>query len=420
MKIYPSYRGWWIVGVSFLSLYIHGGATSYLFGILIRPMEEELGWTRTMLIGALTLGMFVSAATGMIIGPFFDRHGARVGMTVSALLGGTCLILLAFVTQLWQYYLLLGVGVGATRAGLEHLGPRTAIANWFTRRRAAAFAWSSGGRAVFGVTAVAPMALLVSATSWRWGWGVIGTAELLLLVPLLWTIIRRRPEDHGQLPDGDTPRPAEAATTLDTPTDHMPQWTRAEAVRTRTFWFIMVAMVLTGFPATGMIANMLPYFQDRGLSLVTGSWALSMFALGALSGRPIWGFVASRFGIHAALWSYALVYGISIGLFVLASSAPALFASAVLMGVPTGGIGQLQAQVWPDYFGRLHVGAITGTTILVIMPAMATGPLLAAVAFDLMGSYQVVFTIYAVCAIVASVILYYARKPVRSPAASAD
>jgi MFS family permease len=417
MKLYPSFRGWWIVGVSFLGLYIHGGATTYLFSILILPMEADLGWSRTVLIGALTVGMFVTAATATVIGPLFDRHGARAAMAISALIGGASWVLLAFVTEVWQYYLLLGVVAGVTRVGLEHLGPRTAIANWFIRRRAAAFAWSTGGRAAFGATAVAPMAFLVAHTSWRYGWAILGVIEMVVLVPLVWIVIRRRPEDHAQWPDGDTPRPAieEARNELlvDETGDSEQHWTRVEALHTRTFWFIMIALALTGLPATGMVANMLPYFQDKGLSLVTGSWAFSLFALGALSGRPVWGFVASRFGIHAAFTAYGISYGVAIGLFTLASNAPTLFAVAFLMGVPTGGIGQLQSQVWPDYFGRLHIGAITGATILVVTPAYAMGPLIAAVAFDLLGSYQLVFAAYSLGALVAGVFLYHARKPVR-------
>ena len=78
---YPTFRGWWIVGVSFLALFTHGAATSYLFGLLVVPMEESLGWSRTTLVGALTVATFVSAGFGLVLGPLFDRRGARLGMT---------------------------------------------------------------------------------------------------------------------------------------------------------------------------------------------------------------------------------------------------------------------------------------------------------------------------------------------------
>ena len=153
---YPRFRGWWIVGVGFMNLYLNGAATSYLFSILVLPMQADLGWSRATLLGALTLATLVSAAVGMVIGPIFDKHGARAGMTVSALFSGIFLLLIPLVNSPWQFYALVGIGLGSTRSALDNVGPRTAIANWFIRRRAAAFAWFSGGRAVFAVTLALP------------------------------------------------------------------------------------------------------------------------------------------------------------------------------------------------------------------------------------------------------------------------
>lgn len=408
----PLFYGWRIVAVSFLSLFIHGAATSYLFGLLVVPMERDLEWSRSTLVGALTLATFVTAGLGMLVGPLFDRHGARAGMTLSALLGGASLMLLAFASTPWQYYALLGVGVGAARAGLENLGPRTAIANWFVRRRAAAFAWSSGGRAVFGFTMVPLFALLVQQTSWRAGWGVLGAAEALILAPLAWLIIRRKPEDHGLLPDGDPP-PASAP--ADAPAralaEDEAQWTRGEAMRTRALWLIVIGLVLTGFPATGIIANMVPYFVDEGLSLEFASAAFAFFGFGAMFGRPFWGYIAGRFGARAGLTLYGFGYGLVIALYALASSPWTLFAAAWPVGLVVGGAQQLQSQAWPDYYGRRHVGAITGLTILLVTPAMAAGPLVMAAAFEAAGSYGPVLAVYAAGSFLAGFCFLLAKRP---------
>ena len=416
LQLYPTFRGWWIVGVSFLALFTHGAATSYLFGLLVVPMEDGLGWSRTTLVGALTVATFVSAAMGLVLGPVFDRHGARVGMTLSAFLGGASLIALAFTRTPWEYYLLLGVGVGVARTGLENIGPRTAIANWFIRRRAAAFAWSSGGRAVFGFTMVPVFALIVEASSWRVGWALLGVVEIVVLAPLVWIVVRRRPEDHGLLPDGDAAPRAQAGSDAPPPLDGAvsdDSWTLREALRTRTLWLIVASLMLTGFPATGIIANMVPYFVDEGLSLAFASGAFAFFGFGAMFGRPFWGYLASRLGIHFCLTAWGFSYGIVIALYVLANSPWTLFAAAWPVGLVIGGAQQLQSQAWPDYFGRRHVGSITGLTILLVTPAMALGPLVAAAAFDRMGSYVPVLTAYAVGAFIAGFLFLLARKPVR-------
>ena len=414
IRLYPSFHGWWIVAVSFFALFTHGAATSYLFGLLVVPMENDLGWDLTTLVGALTVATFVTSALGMVMGPVFDRHGARIGMVSSALLGGSCLVLLAMVQTPWQFYLLLGVGVGAARTGLENIGPRTAIANWFIRRRAAAFAWSSGGRAVFGFTMVPLFAILIEQTSWRAGWAVLGVVELIVLTPLAWFIIRRRPEDHGLLPDGDPPLPLPSGDSPAPATERNASaedsWTLHEAIRTRTLWFIVLALVLTGFPATGVIANMVPYFIDEGLSLSFASSAFAFFAFGAIFGRPFWGYIVGRFSIHAALTLYGFSYALAIALYVVASTPATLFAAAWPVGLVIGGSQQLQSQAWPDYFGRRHVGSITGLTIMLVTPAMATGPLVAAAAFQIMGSYGPVLTAYAAGAFLAGFFFLLAKR----------
>ncbi len=408
-KRYPTFRGWWIVFVSFLALFLHGSTTSYLFGLLLVPMQMDLGWSRATLTGALTVATVSAAGAGMLLGPLFDRHGARVAMTLSAIGGGLFLVLLAFVRAPWEYYVLLGLGVGAARAGLENLGPRTAIANWFVRRRAAAFAWASGGRALFGVAMGPLIAVLVSRTSWRSSWALMGVLELAILVPLVWLIVRRRPEDQGQLPDGD--QPALASIPMSTPQIAEAQWTRAEAVKTHTFWYMVAAFILTGFPATGLIANMVPYFQDNGMSAITAAWAYSTYAFGAIWARPLWGYIAGRHGIHAGLTAYGFGYGIVIALFTLSASPVTLFLSAFPLGAVIGGVQQLQSQAWPDYFGRRSVGAITGLSILLVTPAMALGPLVAAFAYDLTGSYKTVFAAYAAGALVAGLFFARAKRP---------
>ena len=78
-----------------------------------------------------------------------------------------------------------------------------------------------------------------------------------------------------------------------------------------------------------------------------------------------------------------------------------------------GGSQQLQSQAWPDYFGRRHVGAITGLTVLLVTPAMALGPVVTALAFDLTGSYEPIHTVYVVGAFFAGFFFLAARRPRR-------
>ena len=178
--------------------------------------------------------------------------------------------------------------------------------------------------------------------------------------------------------------------------------------------------MLTGFPATGVIANMVPYFMDEGLSSTFASSAFAFFGFGAMLGRPFWGYVASRFGVHAGLTLWGFGYSLSIALYVLADTPATLFAAAWPIGLVIGGSQQLQSQAWPDYFGRRHVGAITGLTVLLVTPAMALGPLVTAAAYELTGSYEPVHTIYVVGAFFAGFFFLAARRPRRKSRVSPE
>ncbi len=410
------YRGWWIVLVGFLSLFISGGATGFGFSVLIKPMEADLGWNRTTLVGALTLASIVSGVLSAPLGPLFDKYGARFMMVASAFFGGASLILVAFARETWQYYALVGLGVGAARTALQGLGPRTAIANWFIRKRPAAFAVFASGTAVSGLVIVPTLAWIVANMSWRMAWVFMGLMEWILVVPLSWFFMRRRPEDVGLLPDGD--KPGKVGVSLGEPQAAKAQaefpetvWSRSQALRSRAYWFLVLGFLLTSFPASSIFIHMVPYFEDKGLTAAGAATALSIYALWVLVGRAIWGYAVARIGIHHSLTVYGLVYGAAIAVFTLAAGAPAIFATSFALGIAVGGAMQLQAQVWPDYFGRGIVGALTGFSTIMMAPSSAGGPLLAAFMYDTTKSYVAVFSFYSAVSFVAALFFFLARRP---------
>ena len=82
----PFFYGWVIVGIAVLVAPFFGSLTSWGLGVLVVPMEQELGWSRSMLFAPLAVGAMVSAVLGILVGPWLDRKrgptllfGAGVG-----------------------------------------------------------------------------------------------------------------------------------------------------------------------------------------------------------------------------------------------------------------------------------------------------------------------------------------------------
>ena len=204
------FRGWWIVFTAFLSQIGSGAASGWVFGVLILPMQGDLGWSRSTIVGVITVEKLVAGAFGVWLGPRLDRQGARLIMTVSAFVAGACLIGNAFVNAPWQSYLLWAIA-GLTVPGLQTMGPVVAISNWFVRKRSKAIMFATLSSAVSGLILAPSMATVAESMSWRVSWVLMGLL-MWVIVPLAWALIRRRPEDLGLTPDGELPSEARLET----------------------------------------------------------------------------------------------------------------------------------------------------------------------------------------------------------------
>ncbi len=408
------FRGWWIVYTGTFALILSGGATSYVFSVLVTPMQDEMGWSRATVVGVVAMGRLVEGVLSAPLGPLFDRYGARWLMAGGAVFGGLCFLLTGAVTEAWQFYLLIGLGEAITHPALQNIGPRTAIANWFARNRPPAFAVYSIGRSISGVLLVPIAVWILDIASWRWVYVAVGLAEIFVLAPLCWMVVRRRPEDLGLQMDGDPPgrlpdtSPQAAAAVAE---DAAP-WTRSSVMRTKTYWFLVIGFLLIAFPASAIFIQMAAYAQEKGLSAAAAATTLSVYGFGALWGRPVWAWVTSRTSIRNALTLFALTYGASVLWYTWAGGELAVYASVFSLGMTVGGSAQLQGQVWPDYYGRRVVGAVTGIATFLNTPASAGSTVLLAVVYDLTHKSSTVLTVYAGLALAAAVFFFLSTKPV--------
>ena len=113
------YYGAWLVGAAFTAQFVSVGAQNYVIGVFLKPMTQELSWTRSEFTLARTLGQFVLALTGLLIGGYVDRHGARRLMLGGIVVLAGALFALGSVQSLWQWIALNGVvlTVGAALIG---------------------------------------------------------------------------------------------------------------------------------------------------------------------------------------------------------------------------------------------------------------------------------------------------------------
>jgi MFS family permease len=191
-----------------------------------------------------------------------------------------------------------------------------------------------------------------------------------------------------------------------------PVWTARKALHTRAFWLLTVAFTLTSLPASSIFVHMAPYIATKGFSIAAGATAVSIYGFGVLGGRFVWGLLIARVGIYRALVAFGFIYAISIVAFLLPSSLTGIYAMTVLLGLSIAGGQQLQAQAFPDYFGRAIVGALLGYSGLFFTVARAGAPLFAAFVYDATQSYVFAFALFAAACVIAGVALLLAPPPV--------
>jgi nitrate/nitrite transporter NarK len=149
------------------------------------------------------------------------------------------------------------VGIRMAGQGALGLTATTATALWFTRRRGVAVGIVSAVGAA-GIS-LAPVLLerLVSAYGWRAVWAGEGLLVWLTVIPLALLVMRDRPQQMGQRPDGAR------ADAVGTSAVGM---TRAQAARTGWFWLVTASVSLSGMLATAVAFHQISLLGERGLS----------------------------------------------------------------------------------------------------------------------------------------------------------
>ena len=86
------------------------------------------------------------------------------------------------------------------------LASTTVVAKWFDRQRGRAIGIASMGPPTGGFLLSLLAGALIQAASWRVTLLVYAAAHLAI-VPFIYAVVRNRPEDLGQQPDGEAVQP---------------------------------------------------------------------------------------------------------------------------------------------------------------------------------------------------------------------
>ena len=344
-----------------------------------------------------------------------DRWGSRRMVLYGLMTLGAGLLLYLGAQVTAVYYLVIAmVSIGGVVG--SQLPIATAVNNWFRRRRALAMAvmwlpWRVPIALVAGVgTGVGSLSLF----NWEVGLLLIAAIVFVIAWPVS-RLVRNRPEDYGQHPDGIDPAwvPKEEPTQSTGGESLAPEYAWREALKTRAFWMLALGGCGHAITVFGM-TNSASVFVDRGFAPIHAAVAIMLSSSVTVPFLLVGGWLGDRWHIRRVMFAFALVQSVAVFLLPLSWSLPMFYFSSALSGIGIGGGTPLRFAAVGVYFGRRNFGTITGVSLLVAYIGLFLGGVLWGFVLHVFG-YTPAILAFALATAAAALAFLFVGAPRPSP-----
>ena len=386
------YYGWVIVAVMFVTLFVSLGFR-FAFGTFYSAILDETGWLRAETAVMVSASMIVYAATAALVGYLFDRLGARVVFPIGALCMGAGLMIASTSETLAGLTVAYGLLVGFSYAALGFIPHMAIVPRWFAGRRGLASAASLAGVGLGSLAIAALSAELILRIGWRETMWWFGAASMVVLIPINILFHRHSAERVGLAADGPSARPAAPSASPRAGA------TVGNAIRTRTFWLLALAVTMTGICNMVIVVHQTRLLVDIGYGLALASVIFGMLGVMRSVGGLIWGPLSDRIGRSTVVVIICGISVVGLALLWLTSLVPAessalrmalLGGYLLTFGLGFSGMSPVYAAAVSDKFAGRNLGTILGLLDLGFGLGSALGPWWAGWMFDRYGSYDVV------------------------------
>jgi len=389
----------WILLIAVVFVMLAGSGIRAVFGVFIKPIEAEFGWTRQQLSGAAALSLFVLGAVGPAVGWLADTWGPRRVMLLSSAVLGIGTVLASFVGHLWQLYASAGVLMAMGSGGLSMATSSSIAARWFVARRGLILG-ILGGAMSAGQMLVVPLSMiLIGLYGWRASFLWLGVGVLVLAIPVILALVRDDPRDKGLQPYGANTAAAQA---FGGARDER-RVPVSEAMSSPAFWLLASTFFVCGYTSNGLVlTHLIPHAAEHGFSEIHAAQALGLMGAMNIVGTILSGWICDRFGRKGPLAFYYGVRGLSLIFLLYVWNVPSLHIFAAIFGLNYISTVPPTTTLTANIFGRLSVGALSGWIYFSHQVGSAIGAWAGGAIFDATGSYSWAFLSAAVMAFIAA------------------
>jgi sugar phosphate permease len=355
----PLHYAWLIVIVTFVTLITTAGFRATP-GVLILPLQDEYGWSRSTISLGISLGLLLYGLTAPFAAALMERFGVRRVMLLALATIAAGSSLTTLMTAAWQFIVLWGVIVGAS-AGAVSVPLAATVANrWFSTRRGLVTGILTASNASGQMVFLPALAWLATAYGWRYASLSVAVIAMVVVFPIVAFTVRDRPQAIGLQPYGaeePVPVPERSAKPFRPAVDGL-----LLGLRSRTFWYLAATFFVCGLSTNGLLGtHLIPAAVDHHLTAVTGASLLALMGLFDVIGTTCSGWLTDRMDPRYLLAWYYTLRGLAVIALPLAfGSGYALVAFAVFYGLDWVATVPPTVALTADAFGRERVGIVFG------------------------------------------------------------
>ncbi len=396
--------------------------TVYSWSLVARPLVAAFHWSVTTVMWTFAVAIFSLGIGAVFGGRWQDRVGPRNVAIAGIVLWAAGNVLAGLLTPhlgVWWLYVSYGV-IGGFGLGMGYVSPVAMVTKWFPEHRglAGGMVLTGFGLGAFFYNAIVPLyppfaktvadaarylahgdampqsdiGALMNVFVWS---GLIylvvgGACALILRDPV--AQYGRRKDDPEQL--------------------MVRHYTPSEALRTPQFYVLWMMLFTSVTAGILIVSNAVPIFSDlTATSAAVAAPIVGVLAIFNGAGRIFWGSLSDKIGRNRA---YMLILEIQAVVFAVMPSLHNTIAVACCFGLVLlcngGSFGTMPA-FNADYFGTKYMGLNYGMLITAWGCAGVVGPLIAARAKDMTGSYTGTLFPVAIMLFIAIVLPLFVRKP---------
>jgi len=376
----------WIVIAIAAVMHMAGGSIRQAFGVLIVPLEEDLGWSPATVTLAYALASITGALLAPISGICTDRYGARKVIMVGVATFAAGALLTGVVSEVWHLWISYGLFLGVAQACFN-IPIITTATYWFRTHLGYGVGLLQASHGLGPAVMAIVVSILITGASFKtafWSIAIVGGLSMVLLM----AFFRNRPSDIGTrafgAPESEGPE-AER--------DPVLERLRVKAFSTSmqsttTFWKLVAIHFLGCVGHAIVIIYIIPIAVLAGMDSVAAAGVLSTLALVSVITRFLSPVISDYLGARGTMATAFVWQGLPVLMLFWAHDPWHFYMFAVIFGLGYGGEGAAFPVINRQYFGRGPMGSSFGWQGFGAGAGMAMGAWLGGALFWLFGSYS--------------------------------